>query len=206
MNGPQQSGPPAGSGQEEATKRGVVIRLPRAATVFVLALLIVGALWLGSRLESGFSGISPSSFFGSLCSFFAVVVAVLFVAAVRKQRAVGSWAAAAATVVESEVVWGRGTKGGRTLVPLFTYEYAVGGRVYRGKRIAFFRHCTGACARELVARHPVGSQARVYYNPAKPAEVVMDRSFRALWSLPVIAVVLAALAVVFFKLPALLGR
>lgn len=194
------------SGEPEPNKRGVVIRLPRAAAVLVVALLIVGSLWLGSWLESGFSDSPPSHLFGAMLSFFALVFAVWFVVALRKKRAVGSWVPAVATVVESQVVWGSGSKGGRTLVPLFVYEYAARGRVYRGKRIAFYRRCTGTCAQELVTRHPAGSRVQVYYDPAEPEEVVMDNSFRALWLLPFFAVLFAALAFVFFKFPMLIGR
>jgi hypothetical protein len=186
--------------------RGVVIRLPRAAAILVVALLIVGALWLGSLLEGGFSESPPSYFFGGLLSFFAVLLAIFSAVALRKKRAVGRWTPAVATVVESGVVWGSGSKGGRTLVLRLTYEYAAGGRVYRARRVAFYRRYTGVWAQELAARHPVGSQAQVYYDPARPAEAVIDRTFRAVWLLPLFAVVCAALAILFFKFPTLVAR
>ena len=186
--------------------RGVVIRLPRAAAILVVALLIIGALWLGSVLEGGFSESPPSYFFGGLLSFFAMLLAVFSVVALRKKRIVSRWVPAVAIVVESGVVWGSGTKGGRTWRLRLAYEYAAGGRVYRAGRVAFYRHCTGSFAQEMAARHPVGSQVQVYYDPAEPAEAVMDRTFRAIWLLPFFAVVCAALAVVFFKFPALVAR
>ncbi|HWT03484.1 MAG TPA: DUF3592 domain-containing protein [Pyrinomonadaceae bacterium] len=188
------------------SNRGVVIRLPRAAAILVAALLIIGALWLGSLLEGSFSDSPLSYFFGGLLSFFAVLLAGFSIVALRKKRAVSRWVPAVATVVESGVVWGSGTKGGRTLRLRLAYEYAAGGRVYRAGRVAFYRHCTGSYAQELAARHPAGSQVQVYYDPAEPAEAVMDRSFRAVWLLPFFAVVCAALAFVFFKFPALVAR
>lgn len=181
-------------------RRGVVIKLPRAAGLLVLALIIVGSLWLGSWLESGFEGLSPYYFFSALLAFFAVVLAIFSVVVLRKAKAVRRWAAAAATIIESQVVWGSGQKGGRTLVARITYEYAAGGRVYQSKRIAFYRRGTGHWAQELVARHPTGSRVQIYYDPAQPAEAVLDPTFPARWLLPVFAVVLAALSVVFFKL------
>lgn len=186
--------------------RGVVIRLPRPAAILVVAVLIVGSLWLGSLLEGGFSESPPSYFFGGVLSLFAVLLAVFSVVALRKKRIVSRWAPALATVVESGVVWGRGTKGGRTWVLRLAYEYAAGGRVYRARRVAFYKRCTGTCAQEMAARHPVGSQVQVYYDPAEPAEAVIDRSFRAVWLLPLFALVCAALAVLFFKFPNLVSR
>lgn len=213
MNDPRRPHPPADlqptqpeSNEGVPNKRGIVIRLPRAIAILVLVLLIIGSLWLGSLFEGSFSDLPPSYFFGGLLSFFAVLMAILSVVTARKKSAVSRWAPAIATVVESHVVWGRGTRGGRTWLLRLTYQYAVGGRVHRGNRIAFYRYCTGTCAQELAARHPVGSQVQVYYDPAQPAEAVMDRSFRALWLLPLLAVVCAALAVLFFKMPSLFAR
>ena len=144
-------------------------------------------------------------FFGCLLASFAALMAVFFFVVVRKKRALRSWAAAAARVTESEAVWGTGTKGGRTWVLRFTYQYEVGGRVYRGRRTHFFRRCTGNCALELAARHPVGGHVQVYYDPARPAESVLNREIPHSWILLVSAFLFAALSVIFFKLPAMLG-
>lgn len=155
------------------------------------------------------SDLLPYYFFGGLLSFSALLFAIFFIVVVRRKIALSYWTQTLATVVESEAVWGTHSKGGRTArtwLARFTYQYEVCGQVYRGKRIAFYRSCTGSCAQELVARHPSGSLVQVYYDPAQPAEAVMDRSFRALWLLPFFAVLCLALAVVFFKLPTLLAR
>ena len=66
-------------------------------------------------------------FFGGLLASFAALMAVFYFVVVLKKRALCSWAAAAATVTESGAVWGTGTKGGRTRVLLFKYQYEVGG-------------------------------------------------------------------------------
>lgn len=156
------------------------------------------------------SNLTPFHFFGGLLAFSAAMMAVFFVAAARRRRAVGRWVAATATVVESEAVWGTTTHGGRTArtwLARFAYEYEAGGQVHTGRRVAFYKRCTGSCAQELVARHPVGSRVQIFYDPARPAEAVLDRSFRALWLLPFFAVVFAVLAFVFFfKLPAWTAR
>jgi hypothetical protein len=199
--------PPPESSLPVTKSRGTVIRVRRPVAVFALALLIIGVLFSGYLLAGKFSGISPFHFFGGLLSLCAVMLAIFFVIVLRKMRAIRHWAPAMATVEESAAVWGVTSSGGRTArtwLPRFTYRYEVGERVYRAGRIAFYRRCTGSCAQELVARHPAGSQVQVYYDPARPAEAVLDRSFRALWVLPFFAVVCGGLAAVFFKLPELL--
>ena len=155
------------------------------------------------------SNLTPFHFFGGLLAFFAAALAIFAVVAARRRRAVGRWVAAAATVIESEAVWGTTTRGGRaarTWLARFAYEYEAGGQVHTGRRVAFHKRCTGPRAQELVARHPVGSRVQIYYDPAQPAEAVLDRDSRALWPLPFFAAVLAVLAFVFFKLPAWTAR
>lgn len=148
-------------------------------------------------------------FFGVLLSFAALLMAAFFVAVLRKRAAVGAWSPAHATVVESAAVWGITGSGGRTAgtwLPRFTYQYEVGGRLYTGKRIAFYRRCTGSRAQALVARHPVGSRVQVFYDPARPEESVLERDLRGSWVLLASALAFGILAAVFFKLPTLLAR
>lgn len=155
------------------------------------------------------SNLTPYYFFGVLLAFGSAAMAIFFVVAAKRKLSVGRWTATTATVVESEAVWGTSTVGGRTArtwLARFAYEYEAAGRTHTGRRVAFYRRCTGSCAQELVERHPVGSRVRVYYDPAQPSEAVLDRSLRALWVLPFFAVVFGVLAFVFFKLPAWLTR
>lgn len=215
MNNPRQSHPQAGFQPPQTGDKGVsnnrgrVIRVPRSVAFVALALLIIGFPLSCVLLVGNLSGASLLYFFGGLLSFSAGLVAVLLVVVVRKAGAVGRWAPVTATVVESEAVWGLSTHGARTAwtwLPRFTYQYEVGGQVYRGGRIAFYRRCTGSSAQGLVERHPTGSRVRVFYDPARPEEAVLDRSFPGLWSLPILTAMFAALAFVFFfKLPTLLA-
>jgi hypothetical protein len=45
---------------------------------------------------------------------------------------------------------------------------------------------------------------QVYYDPAQPAESVLNREIPHGWILPVSALLFAALSVVFFRLPGVL--
>jgi hypothetical protein len=144
-------------------------------------------------------------FIGCLLSFFGAVAAVFFVVAVWKKLALRSWRPVTATVVESEVVWGS-EGGGRKWLPRFAYEYEVGGRAHRGRRTDFFRRRTGSSARELVARHPVGSPVQVFYDPKRPDRSIMNKNLPALWILPLAALACAAFAAYLLTLPARLGH
>jgi len=58
------------------------------------------------------------------------------------------------------------------------YVYQVGGKDYIGKRLFFgepgWRNAPGQ-ARVHVARYAPGTRVRVYYDPARPAEAVLQR-------------------------------
>lgn len=215
MNNHQQPYPPVNvqasqtkGDQELPNNGGPVVRVPRAVAIIALALLLIGFPLLCILLIGSLSETSLFYFFGSLLSFAGVLAAIFFALVVMKARATRHWARAAAIVVESEAVWRMTNHGGRTAwtwLPRFTYQYEIAGQVYRGRRIAFYRRCTGSRAQELVAQHPAGSEVQVYYDPAHPAEAVLDRSFPGLWWLPVFTMLLVGLAVVFFKLPSLLA-
>ena len=60
--------------------------------------------------------------------------------------------------------------------PLVTYEYAVGGRTYRGNRLSFAERISGVDVGEMLKRYPDGKVVQVYYNPANPAQAVIERS------------------------------
>ena len=73
------------------------------------------------------------------------------------------------------------TGSGRTIsrhFPEVTYEYRVGGRTYRGKRIRFGGplHTDRETAEAWLQSYPVGGQVRVYYNPKRPQEAVLQPS------------------------------
>jgi hypothetical protein len=61
----------------------------------------------------------------------------------------------------------------------FRYRYQVGGSLFEGDRFRYNNAPSSSWDREwaesLVAAHPVGSKVQVYYNPANPADAVLDR-------------------------------
>lgn len=59
--------------------------------------------------------------------------------------------------------------------PQVVYEYRVGGRRYRGERLSIGEAVGNFGVEETLARYPAGAAVQVYYNPANPAEAVLER-------------------------------
>jgi len=70
-----------------------------------------------------------------------------------------------------------GESDGNSYVPKVEYEYSVAGQTYRGKRIVFGSAGSGNKAREqaVVERYKVGTPVEVFYDPARPADAVLER-------------------------------
>ncbi len=91
-----------------------------------------------------------------------------------------AWPVAKGAVIQSEVVkstrtTGTGTNRRKVVehVPIVAYAYNVDRQSYRSSRITF-----GASnklnARKTVARYPKGKQIKVFYNPQKPDQAVLE--------------------------------
>ena len=73
------------------------------------------------------------------------------------------------------------TESGRTIsryFPEVTYQYRVEGHTYQGKRIQFGGplHTDRETVEAWLQSYPVGGQVRVYYNPKRPQEAVLQPS------------------------------
>lgn len=65
----------------------------------------------------------------------------------------------------------------RTYTPEIVYSYEVNGQPFQGKRFGFEMPASPSYNKILpiVERYPVGSVVTVYYDPAKPAQSVLNR-------------------------------
>lgn len=57
-----------------------------------------------------------------------------------------------------------------------SYAYVVGGTTYQSDRFSFADNLSVTDAHGIVGRHPPGSEAVCYVNPADPADAVFVRS------------------------------
>lgn len=59
--------------------------------------------------------------------------------------------------------------------PVVEYNYTVGGQTYSSRRIGYGANRFGrGQAAKILERYPVGSAVTVHYNPANPAEAVLE--------------------------------
>jgi hypothetical protein len=78
------------------------------------------------------------------------------------------------------------------------YKYSAMGKDYTGDRVAFgVKNTNPGPANEVIKRYPVDTQVMVYYNPAKPAEAVLERSSNSGWMQILIGVALFIAGIYF---------
>jgi hypothetical protein len=105
-----------------------------------------------------------------------VLLAILSPTLLRAWR-LRRWRPAAATVLESWLDDGGGNPRNRRAKVCLRYRYTVAGIVHTGERLAF----TSPIYRNTVAAQrvqdtlPPGKRIEVWYNPADPADVVIDK-------------------------------
>ena len=100
----------------------------------------------------------------------------------RKLRASRSWPSTPGRIlagrVESETQRGGEDEADSTsYYPHIEYEYTVGATTYRSHSIRFDRrgYSRPKAAAEALAAYPVGRPVDVFYDPAKPADAVLER-------------------------------
>jgi len=129
-------------------------------------------------------GLVAGMLFGGV--FLVVGVALthmLFVKPLLGVLAARNWPQVPCEIVSSEVAEHDGDDG-RTYSVEITYRYTVGGRQYLSNRYKFMRGSSSGyrAKAQVVKRHPAGSRAFCYVNPADPTEAVFDRSWSgAMW-------------------------
>lgn len=120
-----------------------------------------------------------------------VILLVSIFAAQRKTSAARNWPTAFGTVVESQLEARRSSNNrGWVNYPRVVYTYSVGGQSYASDRISPGLEVGGTSAPGVVAKYPVGSQVKAYYNPQNPSDAILEintpASVKILWLVLVI--------------------
>lgn len=127
---------------------------------------------------------------GSSWTFGLLLLAILFAGgaffmfrlglASGSGRGVAKWPAAIATIVYSQVAsetkQGRDGKETMRYVPVIAYEYTVEETLYRAARLSFGDAARPNLneAKNTTDRYPVGAGIEIRYNPARPADAVIE--------------------------------
>lgn len=101
----------------------------------------------------------------------------------KKAGASQQWPETTGAIITSEVRESANTDDdGETTFsyyPLIEYTYTAGGQVYTSRQVAFggMRGSSNAGeAQYAAARYPAGASVRVFYNPHKPQEAVLEQA------------------------------
>lgn len=122
--------------------------------------------------------------FGGMIVLFMILVGVPLVIFARnayKATATKRWPSVEGRVVSSEVTSHRSldSDGTHTTIyePKIDYEYTISGQPYRSQQVSYGA-VDGASmegfAEGIVSKYPAGSSARVFYDPHKPGEAVLE--------------------------------
>lgn len=113
----------------------------------------------------------------------AVILAVIILRSRGKARASRNWSRTTGRVIVSKVErrQSRTSSGGYNTAyyPVVEYEYTVNGQRYQTTRVRFGTQVGWGRperAQNAVDQHPAGSMVQVFYDPADPAEAVLEQA------------------------------
>jgi hypothetical protein len=132
----------------------------------------------------------------------AILLIIIF-ATQRKASAARNWPSAVGTIIESSLETRRSSNNrGWVNYPRVVYTYNVSGQPYISNRVSPGMEVGGTSAPGVIAKYPLGSQVKAYYNPQNPSEAALEintpASVKMLWFvLLIVNLMLCGMAVPF---------
>lgn len=123
-------------------------------------------------------------------------LALLYVAWRARSRGAAStsWPTVRARILTAEL-----KRVKHSFLPVITYQYAVDGKSYTGSRVVFrSSHGNEAEGKRLIEAYPVNSDRNVHYNPANPADAVLEPGVQGGMGMIIFALAVVAVAAAFF--------
>lgn len=162
--------------------------------------IVFGIDWLAERLRPKLSNPANTPFVVGF-SLFALFTLMMARAVRQQSREAKDWKETSGTIVSADIDTFEAPTTvdniPRTVITNqanIVYGYEVGGNAYQSNRIAFGGK-TQSTSKRLVGgalgRYKVGDRVTVYYDPANPAEAVLERKAKHIWVLYVFAALFA---------------
>lgn len=120
----------------------------------------------------------PSLFFGIFLFAFGVVFTILGYTFNQEYQAVQRWPAVQGTIVDTSIDRRSDEGNSYSYSPVVVYHYSTNGSTYSGDRLMIGiqrSYDKREQAAEVLNAYPRGAAVTVYYNPANPADAVLDR-------------------------------
>jgi len=112
--------------------------------------------------------------FGSAVIAFGCVLLVIAIRRSVKASKSLKWPNVNGAILQSMVV-AQAQGRGRAYVPRVSYEYEIDGISYSGTAITVCDSSLGrAWSQKIVDRYPGGAPVKIYYNPEKPSDALLE--------------------------------
>jgi hypothetical protein len=128
------------------------------------------------------AGLSANILIPLIFVVIGLVLIYVYFRSLAQVRASEGWSAAQGTVVESWVRRSDTTDNdgsvSSSFYPEVRYQYQVMGSEFQGEKITFGPKGGGNhyAAEKVIAKYPSGASVKVYYQPDKPGNAVLERS------------------------------
>lgn len=152
--------------------------------------------WVGPLIAAGF---------GVVLGIIGIVLIILYLRNKSKSKASQSWPSVEGQIVERKVKVSTSTdEDGFTstsYLPQITYSYTVDGTVYESHRVAFGStpsYNANQKAEEFLTPYVEGASVKVFYNPEKPGESVLNQTMRSMTAGLVVGIIFVVITVCLF--------
>ena len=129
-----------------------------------------------------------------------LLIAILTVRRSVQTRKAAQWARASARITRSEIEAQHFKKDVTqvTNVPRIEYDFEAGAQTIHGNRVSFGD--AGPTPQDVLKRYPAGAVVSVYYDPANPADCVLEREapvhLGCIWAVAATALLTGVAAIV----------
>ena len=152
--------------------------------------------WVGPIIAVGF---------GIVLGIIGIVLLILYFRNKSKSKASQSWPSTTGQILERKVKVDTSTdEDGITstsYLPQVTYSYTVNGTVYESHRVAFGStpsYNANKKAEEFLTPYLQGASVKVFYNPEKPGESVLNQTMRSMTAGLVVGIIFVVVTICLF--------